>query len=499
MAKYPPHNEQKCDHCGKNHEAKKCKAEINGRVAGIHCKSCGHGDHEKEDCPLVPQGKKGFDMPDDIIEQFTPSFYEMTKKKKNKMMPETQATPSTPSIPSTPPGSLGTRGLPIQTKSSPPKVGSPKKDSNTEGAATEKKGSRVSEAQQKRWVEAEKLMPRPDPEEKAASSSTDKPLKIEANFFKIEIDSKIQLHRYSIILGEADARGPVIKRFAKDGTELPELVRKVKPETKKYLIQELLKAHPPHTDWATDYSSMIISAGPLYKGSANLVGQETKTPHPRTPKRPNDRPPVVDSSVRFLDIVDINRLNKHLAGKDHDYNPHADFEALNICSWKNITDGTFKGGRLRNKFYPDSRRDKSAETEGCKAGSLQLYFIRSGFFTSMRPGQGSVLLNINTTTSAFFSPVKLSAWVNKRWPATPSVANFRNALKGVRVTLDLHDESRQWAINGLSPNTTIEATMFQIEGHHRPTSVLDYLTESKYSIAECISTNLTRLQSIRNW
>jgi hypothetical protein len=112
--------------------------------------------------------------------------------------------------------------------------------------------------------------------------------------------------------------------------------------------------------------------------------------------------------------------------------------------------------------------------------------IRKGFFTSIRPGQGSILLNINTTTSAFYASINLETWMRLYWKnADPDEVEFRKVLKDVRVTFDLHGESsRKWIICGVSKHK-VNDTKFE---KHKPGtsetetwSVHDHMLNSKRS------------------
>lgn len=68
----------------------------------------------------------------------------------------------------------------------------------------------------------------------------------------------------------------------------------------------------------------------------------------------------------------------------------------------------------------------------------------------MRAGHGSLLLNVNTTTSAFYSPVKLTAWMGRKWSTDLSKSlhdgEFKKWLRGVKVTLDCHPQRRKFTI-----------------------------------------------------
>ncbi|KAF8848371.1 Piwi-domain-containing protein [Acephala macrosclerotiorum] len=476
---YPLHDQQVCDNCGKSdpvvHEVKDCKSLQNGPPGG-HCKSCGHGDHNAKKCTLVPFGRKAQDMPDEVINRFTPKFRAKILEQKAKVMPSTKPTSTPTKSPSIPFRSSPSKAT--SPSSSLKNPASPKSDLESVTDSKGKRGSRVSEKQQQLWDAEERRMPRPEDRPKSSPAASNK--RIQTKFFEMRFDSKIQLYRYSITLGEVDDHKPIKKKDA-DGEELPERKRKIKRETKRYMIEELLNQNKPsHDNWATDYDAVIISVRELYPGSAKVVNQDTPAPHTRSPKKKGDPRPIVNSSVRFLGIVDIDHLNKHVAGKDYEHNLDADLKSLNIISWRNITNKTFVGGLVKNKFYPDCLRDSKGQEADKESQNPSPYLIRRGFFSSMRPGQGMVLLNVNTTTSAFFSPIRLSTWISQNWEGqTPSVDDFKKALKGVRVTFEPHGKtSRKWVICGLSRETKINSQTFDLSPG-RPQPVYDYLY-SKY-------------------
>ncbi|KAH7314219.1 Piwi domain-containing protein [Rhexocercosporidium sp. MPI-PUGE-AT-0058] len=443
---YPPHNDQRCDHCeSKDHEAQKCKVEIDG-FEGIHCKSCGHGDHPTKECPLVKYTKKGPKpvITPEIYDKFTPLFRE-------KYAPRLPVTPVKGRV-----TSLGSAKSPSTT---PKSAGSPSKRDDGEDSksnpATPTKGSKIPEEIQKAWDDAEKLMPRP----RNITKNTDKGPNVLANFFKITLAEGTKLYKYSITLGDIFERKP-----PKDGE--PEFERKLSRETKRYLITELLAKHkPPHKKWACDYDSTIISSEPLYSNSAKTIGQVTETPHTRSPKKQGDPRPVVKSQITYVGLVDVKGLLKHVDGKDDEYVSVDQLRALNIISWKRINDHSFNGGLVGKKFYPASLLNIQEEKANL-ASPEKPFMIRKGFYSSMRPGVGSVLLNVNTTTSAFFAPIKLSTWIKLCWknegPAQVC-PKFRSFCKNLRVTFNLHHErGRKWIISDIS-NHSVDNTTFQLK------------------------------------
>ncbi|KAF7901748.1 uncharacterized protein EAF01_007047 [Botrytis porri] len=131
-------------------------------------------------------------------------------------------------------------------------------------------------------------------------------------------------------------------------------------------------------------------------------------------------------------------LDTHMSSSDSSFLPDADLRMLNIISWFQINGydqqhpPIFDGFRVGNRFYPavggvipDHKIPSAHET---------IFLIRTGFFTSMRPAIGSVLLNVNTVTSAFFPPEILSTWIKLRWEQEIPPVNEQTDLIGLRVT-----------------------------------------------------------------
>jgi hypothetical protein len=309
----------------------------------------------------------------------------------------------------------------------------------------------------------EKMAKRP----KQEAEYLDKSEIVKANSFRLNLDSKVQLHRYSITLGEIEYKSRGGDRNGAGGqtqTKTP-----TNRDTKRALIESFLTApnsKPMHSNWATDYDSTIISVGQLYPGSSSKLNQVTFKDHPRM-GRPGEGNLQLTSSVKFLGIVGTAALNSYVgldssAGKKAigsgsgsgsttavTYDPSSDLNAFNIILWKEVNKPDsigrpgFRGGRVGNRFYPTSTQVETPAQQ-----SRKCYLIRGGFSTSVRPADGSILLNVNTVTSAFYSPINLQTWMQMQWSSHPKSKDFRAALKGVKVTFDLAKDGhgRKWVI-----------------------------------------------------
>jgi len=333
-------------------------------------------------------------------------------------------------------------------------------------------------ARRRKWAEAEKKMPK----RQNVQPQSSKTEIIKANFFEITIDPRVKLCKYSITLGstnekDSDSSDTMTTKDGEKAQAEQKDKRKLKRETKRFLIEGLLKENPPpHKYWATDYDSIIVSKGPLYEKSTLSIDQVTQTHHYRTGRGKDSKKVIVESHVTYLGEINLQGLKNHVEKRAEFDNTSDVLKSLNIISWKTINGEGFQGGRIGNRFYPLSMVDSNEAKR-----ETPLYRIRDGFFSSMRPGDGSLLLNVNTVTSAFFSPINLQTWMKKQWSAQPDNKVFRSKLKNVRVTFDLHYPSRIWTICGLGPRDTLGTTFEDKKDDNKKKSVFTYLRNSKFS------------------
>ncbi|KAI9651394.1 hypothetical protein NHQ30_001436 [Ciborinia camelliae] len=433
---YPPYDQQVCDNClAREHENRDCTVTTT-RV----CKSCGHKVCPKNKCPELGK-KKISEITEEIADRFTPKARQAWLENygphsKRALMTKTQAESST--------------------------------------AAAEFDNRTEEERLQSSYDEEAQNMPEP-----ASSPAWDSSTKINANFYKITLGGKAQICKYSICLDTIIPRGKT----------QAEAIVPTRPETKRYLITKLLEANQAGfetSNWATDYESFIVSDKPLNGHALDETGFSILTPHTRSGSGGNSID--MSSSLKYLGLVKIQALMDHVTSKDKPLDhPEEELKFLNIISWKKINSPEYAGGRVGKKFYPDSfvaadnawiSETRSDPSFGFNDNAVPLYQIRRGFFSSMRPGKGSVLLNINLAISAFFSPIKLSEWIRSNRNAE---GGFRRALKGVRVVFDLHSEGRQKVFNIKSINSdsvSVSQTKFTKDG--KEISVHSYMVASKF-------------------
>lgn len=433
---------------------------------------CGHGGHRKQKCPVVPGGTVPDNLNVNVLNQFTPNFRERYLATQAKITPPAINNPTSPTSSSQGPAVIKSPPSPRSSQSG--------LQSLVKGAGALGLGEVEDPmtARRKKWAEAEKKMPR----RQNGQPQSSKTEKIKANFFEITIDPKVKLCKYSITLGGTNEKDSDSSdtMTTEDGekTQAEQMdKRKLKRETKRFLIGGLLKENPPlHKDWATDYDSIIVSRGPLYEKSTLSLDQVTQTRHYRTGRGKDPKQVLVESHVTYLGEINLQGLKNHVEKISEFDNTFDVLKSLNIISWKTINSEEFQGGRVGNRFYPLSMVD-SNETKR----ETPLYRIRDGFFSSMRPGDGSLLLNVNTVTSAFFSPINLQTWMEKQWPGQLDNKGFRSKLKNVRVTFDLHNPSRIWTICGLGPMRTSGTTFKDKKDNNKEKSVFAYLKNSKFS------------------
>jgi len=235
----------------------------------------------------------------------------------------------------------------------------------------------------------------------------------------------------------------------------------------------------------TDYFSYIVSVGKLYpefsdnplkEGNAYFVG------HIRSGRK-DDPYPEFHSFIHDVGRLNVTKLRDYLdpeKARDKTYSPDEDLKILNIISWTRVNHPTWQGGRVGKKLYPSSQL--SRWSGNLPEAGRTIYVLRTGFFTSVRPGINSLLLNINTTTSAFFAPVSLQQWISTR-RGTTDLQNIRCELKNVRVTFEGDtgiNEGKKRVIRDIH-NDTISNVRF-IDAKGRLISVSDHMNTSKSAI-----------------
>lgn len=472
--------ERPCDHCGSaEHEAQGCKDPTSRDLMldklGAHCLFCGRGMHSKPDCPMVKQMKvkeRTINTPftKKELDEMTPKYRRKQLIQMPGLMIHAAATVQSATT------SMGESSLSVRKSLSKSNTASTASDSAVAHPPT-LTAEAAEAAQLDRWKLAEKDVAA----KLKAKGSWDNKKEARANFFEIKIDSPtLDLWKYSITV----RRTPKSDEMQKTKAETEKESRRIKRETKQFLINDMLTQHPPsHGNWASDYQTTIVSVGPLYKDSAYIGIDYTYSPDPVGNSKRKEYVAPFSTLIEAGKRIDMGLLQKHVQSKnvgDAMESPDDLLKLLNIISWNNITKPNPEVGRAGNKFYPQKELNNSQISRNLK--NPELYFLRQGFFSSMRPGEGSVLLNVNTVTTAFLSPINLRTWMNLAWDnKTPTPARFKLRLRGVRVSLNLHNNSRTWVIDDIGPRSVSEMTFEKDKRHIR---ISDYLKTRKSDLSK---------------
>jgi len=251
----------------------------------------------------------------------------------------------------------------------------------------------------------------------------------------------------------------------------------------------LQKNRPTAPSLASDYYSQIVSVGKLYDKWDYNNDPKFSIKHMRSVM--GDGPDIeMTSSMVYEGTVNkeyLDQLIHQRLPSNVTYHPGQDLAALNLLSWSKINFSDGKGVRVGNKFYPkdnpaligDVVRKKTEFVNSNRIDHTQkIYDARIGFYSSMRPGVDSLLLNVNITPDW-----NLQLWINRRWNSLPvqeHVTNFRSPAKehheliGLQVLFEGTDQKH--TIYGVSHNN-VSRQLFA-DGENR-TSVFNHMKNSK--------------------
>lgn len=317
---------------------------------------------------------------------------------------------------------------------------------------------------------------------------------ITANFHEVTVlEPHVELRRYHVVFGDLKGR------------------KVTKSDLKRTLVKEMLLAHPPSaTHYAADYFLHFVSQGKLYNDfndDLHAVGTTIDKTflRPLRPGAPTGTPRdtmpisiVYDGPVRISDLI---RFVNQDVDIDPTYSPDEDLKALNIVSWGLIYRSD-DFGRVGTKFYPTSsqfvskyppvevcRRLRSDDGRNPASGGV-LWVIKTGFFSSMRPGDKQLLLNVTVTATAFFSKITLEQWIynymgSGRYSRDEFLRNWKKAgLKGLKVKFKFApDPQKIWTICDIIAETVSEKKftpkVLPKEKTKPAISVRDYINTSK--------------------
>lgn len=268
-----------------------------------------------------------------------------------------------------------------------------------------------------------------------------------------------------------------------------------KKETRAVLIKELLGTNPPRSQWISDYFGYVVSVGKLYVNYDDNPNVPFATPHMWT--APGGGAIGVNSKVLFDGYVNKEELLNLITGqRTPTYQPASDLNALNVVSWLRVRSKEFSGGLMGKKFYPEkaglsrlfgysTRKGVNPKDERIPYGG-PLYELKTGFFTSVRLGTEALLLNVNTTTSAFYAQVTVHDWVitrcsgdNDRSERCIPHDEAIGELEGLKVTMiGDADSKRQYRIVEVQ-KATVANSVFEKEDVGE-VSVYEDLLSSKF-------------------
>lgn len=294
-----------------------------------------------------------------------------------------------------------------------------------------------------------------------------KSAKIQANFFRIRMNTNQDKRLYRVVLGQIQG------------------ITITNRDAKRVFIDDILTVYPPTVQiWVTDHHSYIVSSGSLYNDPTLPygVGAVIQALHNQT----SSAGVVLRQLASFI----IHERNFDFPGSQNyvnpaialplGYFPDEDLKILNILSWQHIHNDPQQFKSVGEKIYPVANNNPRNLT----SGSQNVYIMRHGFFPSVRPGDTSLLLNVNTTTTAFYSPITLQAWIDRRLGrinARPTL-KLQSELRNLKVTFDPDARPRKaWKLTGFSQigNGTVQAQHFS--RNNVQISVYDYMrTVSKF-------------------
>ncbi|CAG8982772.1 hypothetical protein HYALB_00001053 [Hymenoscyphus albidus] len=287
------------------------------------------------------------------------------------------------------------------------------------------------------------------------------------------IDGTVLANRFKVTFN-GGAAANLIKYKIKLGTIKGKPV--ISKQGKKNLIKALLQNIPPDTTaWASDFEERIIKdesyevKHPLAFG---VIGMTT----------------IIERLGR-IEYEKLNDFTNPKSQPDPNYVPDDDLRHLNIIIRKFVEEADVKVGRVGNKFYPNYQHRAYSDVSHNSA-----LWIKSGYFSSMRPGEGSLIMGINSTTSAFYAPTTLQNWIEQRHSSShygePLPGWVKNELKGLRVKFEgrreikgpgSKDESQQeakhWSIHSIVDGKSVTQVEFICKENGEPIKVYDYIAK----------------------
>ena len=193
---------------------------------------------------------------------------------------------------------------------------------------------------------------------------------------------------------------------------------------------------------ATDFKQILVSSTPLKLEEKYQIPYSK--PFQEDPEEPRKEFFTVTLNRRAS--IDVESALEHLeedglglSQLEFEGQPHI-LQSLNILAGHRAKASLFKFTVGRNKVFDVYPKDENLAPIG---DGLE---VRRGFFSSVRATNGGLLLNLNTTSSAFYSPITLADLAHcKSNPGLPrgqvaaqprsdnSLREFEGFIKGLRV------------------------------------------------------------------
>jgi hypothetical protein len=204
-----------------------------------------------------------------------------------------------------------------------------------------------------------------------------------ANFYKIDIDEKIDIYEYDILDIPIEQNKKKFKKLFEN------MITKV----------DILEANQPL--FATDHATTIISWKELHSAEQGSTIGTFDVPDG---KKSDGTVLTRSLSLGYLRPIDFAKIRKYVSGDMADaalWDSSVEFKALNILVFKSLYDRNVV--RLgTNKFFVKTLEQPLAQS---------LVAMHAYFYT-IKPFGGSILLNVDFGTSTFYRSQLVSDFLN---------------------------------------------------------------------------------------
>ena len=242
------------------------------------------------------------------------------------------------------------------------------------------------------------------------------PIILRTNYFKITTAGNDTLHRYDIAFSA-------------------ELTRNKRADLVKQLVQQPMFNN---IHWATDYGKFLVTTAQLnFGGLKEWKTKLTVTPPPGNSQTTQGPAPdfvqqaqqrnTAEVRLTFNRTFSLSEMIQYLrsVSPGASYLGNEDLiQMLNIIICKPPRASSTITSVGGNKFYP-FHGDALSEIFNLKDGLQAL----RGYFSSVRPAVGRLLLNINVTSGAFYEPIPMTTAMAKLKGKRNELMAFAKGLK----------------------------------------------------------------------